>query len=42
MEIKLEGVFYVVHPEAISRQLPVVRVVPNVIQLSYSAVPGVD
>jgi hypothetical protein len=52
MEIQLEGVFYVVRPEAISRQSPVVRHswviveyspvtgVPHQIHLSTTAVPN--
>jgi hypothetical protein len=48
MKPRLEGVFYVVRADAISRQLPVVRDSGNTktvlvqTQLSYSSVPGVD
>jgi hypothetical protein len=42
MEIQLEGVFYVVRPDAISRQLPVTSSSSERDTVEYSSVPGVD
>jgi hypothetical protein len=42
MEIQLEGVFYVVCPDAISRQLPVTSSSSERDTVEYSSVPGVD
>jgi hypothetical protein len=44
MEIQLEGVFYVVSPKAISRELPVVRYSCVTVQFQFFSVqfPGVD
>jgi hypothetical protein len=40
MEPQLEGVFYVVHADAISCQLPVVRDSSERDTVEYSSVPG--
>jgi hypothetical protein len=42
MELQLEGVYYVVRAEAISRQLPVVRESSERDTVEYSPVPGAD
>jgi hypothetical protein len=41
MEPQLEGFFYVVRADAISRQLPVVRESSRTDTVEYSPVPGV-
>jgi hypothetical protein len=42
MEPQLEGVFYVVRPDTISRQLPVTSSSSERDTVEYSPVPGVD